>query len=79
MRGELVDDIANGDGFVLRGAQGATLVVMLMFIDEPTGQRLTLLSKLPNVSYLARGSAAANSSGRIYFEPSRCVFLYRLP
>ena len=79
VRGELVDDIANGDGFVLRGAQGATLLVMLMFIDEPTGQRLALLSKLPNVSYLARGGAATNSSGRTYFEPSRCVFLYRLP
>ncbi|HEU5178681.1 MAG TPA: lysozyme inhibitor LprI family protein, partial [Burkholderiales bacterium] len=58
VRGELLDDIANGDGFVLRGAQGATLLVMLMFIDEATGQRLTVLSKLPNVSYLARGSAA---------------------
>ena len=79
VRGELVDDIANGDGFVLRGAQGATLLVMLMLIDEPTGQRLAVLSKLPNVSYLARGSAATDSSGRIYFEPSRCVFLYRLP
>ena len=79
VRGELFDDIAQGDGFVLRGAQGSTLLVMLMFIDEATGQRLSVLSKMPNVSYLARGSAAVNSSGRIYYEPSRCVFLYRLP
>jgi len=50
-----------------------------MFIDEATAQRLTVLSKMPDVSYLARGGGAANSSGRIYFEPSRCVFLYRLP
>jgi len=34
---------------------------------------------MPDSSYLARGSAATNSSGRIYYEPSRCVFLYRLP
>jgi uncharacterized protein len=79
VRGELFDDIAQGDGFVLRGAQGSTLLVMLMFIDEATGQRLSVLSKMPSVSYLARGSAAVNSSGRIYYEPSRCVFLYRLP
>jgi len=79
VRGELYDDSAQGDGFVLRGAQGSTLLVMLMFIDEATGQRLSVLSKMPNVSYLARGSAAVNSSGRIYYEPSRCVFLYRLP
>ena len=42
-------------------------------------QGSTLLSKLPNVSYLARGSAATNGGGRIHYEPSRCVFLYRLP
>lgn len=79
VRGELFDDIAQGDGFVLRGAQGSTLLVMLMFLEPETAQRLTLLAKMPNVSYLARGSAATNSSGRIYYEPSRCVFLYRLP
>lgn len=79
VRGELFDDSAQGDGFVLRGAQGSTLLVMLMFLEPETAQRLTLLSKMPDVSYLARGSAATNSSGRIYYEPSRCVFLYRLP
>jgi len=79
VRGELFDDLANGDGFVLRGAQGSTLLVMLMFLEPETAQRLTVLSKMPNVSYLARGSAATNSSGRIHYEPSRCVFLYRLP
>jgi uncharacterized protein YecT (DUF1311 family) len=79
VRGELFDDIAQGDGFVLRGAQGSTLLVMLMFLEPETAQRLTLLSKMPNVSYRARGSAATNRSGRIYYEPSRCVFLYRLP
>ena len=78
VRGELFDDVAQGDGFVLRGAQGSTLLVMLMFIDEATGQRLTVLSRMPNVSYLARGQAAT-SGGKIYYEPSRCVFLYRLP
>jgi len=79
VRGELYDDIAQGDGFVLRGAQGSTLLVMLMFLEPPTAQQLTLLAKMPNNSYLARGSAATNSGGRIYYEPSRCVFLYRLP
>ena len=79
VRGELYDDIAQGDGFVLRGAQGSTLLVMLMFLEPATAQQLTLLAKMPNNSYLARGSAATNSGGRIYYEPSRCVFLYRLP
>jgi uncharacterized protein len=79
VRGELVDEIANGDGFVLSGAQGKTLLVMLMFIEGATAERLALLAKAPGASYLARGHAASSSQGQIYFEPSRCVFLYRLP
>lgn len=79
VRGELFDDVAQGDGFLLRGAQGSTLLVMLMFLEPETAQRLSALAKMPNASYLARGHAATDSSGRIYYEPSRCVFLYRLP
>jgi len=78
VRGELFDDIAQGDGFVLRGAQGSTLLVMLMFLEPATAQQLSMLAKMPNNSYLARGQAAT-SGGKIYYEPSRCVFLYRLP
>jgi hypothetical protein len=53
--------------------------VMLMFLDDETAHRLSALAKQPKAMYLARGHAASNSSGRIYYEPSRCVFLYRLP
>ena len=79
VRGELYDDLAQGDGFLLRGAQGSTLLAMLMFLDDETAHRLSALAKQPKAMYLARGHAASNSSGRIYYEPSRCVFLYRLP
>jgi uncharacterized protein len=79
VRGELYDDSAQGDGFVLRGAQGATLVAMLMFLEGDTAQQLSILAKMPNAAFLARGHAATDASGRIYYEPSRCVFLYRLP
>jgi uncharacterized protein len=79
VRGELYDDVAQGDGFVLRGAQGSTLLVMLMFLDGATASQLSVLAKMPDNKFLARGHAAANSGGRIYYEPSRCVFLYRLP
>jgi len=79
VRGELYDDVTQGDGFLLRGAQGSTLLVMLMFLDGGTAQRLSMLAKEPKATYLARGHAASNSAGKIYYEPSRCVFLYRLP
>jgi uncharacterized protein len=78
VRGELFDDVAQGDGFLLRGAQGSTLLTMLMFLEPETAQRLSVLAKMQNTSYLARGQAAT-SGGKIYYEPSRCVFLYRLP
>jgi len=78
VRGELFDDVAQGDGFLLRGAQGSTLLAMLMFLEPATAERLAVLAKMQNVSYLARGQAAT-SGGKIYYEPSRCVFLYRMP
>lgn len=78
VRGELFNDVAQGDGFLLRGAQGSTLLVMLMFLEPETADRLAVLAKTPNAAYLARGQAAS-SGGKIYYEPSRCVFLYRLP
>jgi uncharacterized protein len=79
VRGELVDDLTRGDGFLLRGAQGSTLLAMVMFLDGDTAQRLGVLAKVPNALYLARGYAATDPKGKIYYEPSRCVFLYRLP
>ena len=79
VRGELFDDLSQGDGFLLRGAQGSTLLAMLMFLEGDTAQQLSVLAKVPNAVYLARGYAATDASGKIYYEPSRCVFLYRLP
>jgi uncharacterized protein len=79
VRGQLVDDLTKGDGFFLRGAQGSTLLAMVMFLEGDTAQQLAVLAKVPNALYLARGHAATDPKGRIYYEPSRCVFLYRLP
>lgn len=79
VRGQLFDDLTKGDGFFLRGTQGSTLLAMVMFLEGDTAQRLAVLAKVPNALYLARGYAATDPKGRIYYEPSRCVFLYRLP
>ena len=79
VRGQLVDDLSQGDGFLLRGAQGTTLLAMLMFLEGDTAQQLSVLAKVPNAVYLARGHAATDPKGKIHYEPSRCVFLYRLP
>ena len=79
-RGRVVNDVAQGDGFVLRTADGAAHILLLtMFLDSPTDTRLEMLAKDASATYLARGYGAKDSGGKAYYEPSRCVFLYRLP
>lgn len=80
VQGTLIDEVSTGDGFVLRTREGQSyLLAMLMFLGGETATRLTGLSKVPRATYLARGHAAVDPAGRIYFEPSRCVFIYQLP
>jgi uncharacterized protein len=70
----------NGDGFVLRTREGTRIpLVQLMFIDGPTAQHLEMLAKERNVTFRARGYAATDGRGVRSFEPSRCVFVHRMP
>lgn len=79
-RGRVVNDLEKGDGFVLRTAEGATHILLLtMFFDGASVDVLDVLAKGPASTYLARGHAATDTRGNVYYEPSRCVFLYRLP
>jgi uncharacterized protein len=79
-QGTLLDEVATGDGFVLRTREGQSyLLVLLMFLGGESVTRLTSLAKDPRATYLARGYAATNNQGHTYFEPSRCVFIYQLP
>ena len=78
-KGRVINDVEKGDGFVLRTAEGATHILLLaMFFDGPSVDMLNGLAGEPNATFLARGHAA-QSGGKTYYEPSRCVFLYRLP
>ena len=52
---------------------------MLMFLEGETQERLAILAKDRAATFRARGYAATNSKGQQFFEPSRCVFLHRLP
>ena len=78
LHGVLLDEVAGGDGFVMRGAGGERrLVVPLMFIEPATAQRLSMLAREPDVTFIVRGHVAADG-GRKYFEPSRCTFIHRV-
>ena len=78
-KGRVINDIEKGDGFVLRTAQGTTHILLLaMFFDGPSVDMLNGLAGEPHATFLARGHAA-QSGAKTDYEPSRCVFLYRLP
>ena len=78
--GAIVDEVATGDGFVLRTDSGDRyLLAMLMFLDGETTLRLQQMARDPRARFVARGYLATDNSGRQYFEPSRCLFLYREP
>lgn len=78
-RGRVANEVVSGDGFVLRTAEGATHILMLsMLLDSPSDVHLESFAKA-GASFLARGHEAKDPRGNVYYEPSRCVFLYRLP
>jgi uncharacterized protein len=78
--GRLVNEVEKGDGFVLRTAEDTPHILLLtMFFDGSSVDVLTALAKGPAATFLARGHAATDPRGNVYYEPSRCVFLYRLP
>lgn len=77
--GVVVDEVANGDGFMLRTADGTNIpLVLLMFLDGGTPERLAALARQKGVTFRARGYAAMDGKRR-YFEPSRCTLIHRMP
>ena len=77
--GALVNDVANGDGFVLRTGDGTKVpLVLLMFLEGKTQQQLEMMAKEKGATFRARGYGASDGK-KTYFEPSRCTFLHRLP
>jgi len=81
--GTIVDDIAtnpNSEGIVLRTPDGKRVPLMMaMFFESPSQEHLQSLAKERTLTFRARGYAATDRRGNVFFEPSRCVFLYRMP
>jgi hypothetical protein len=76
VRGTLVNDV-QGDGYLIRDTSGRAYILALrMLVDPATEDRLTLLAADRKSTYLARGYAATDSTGKVYFEPARCTFVY---
>jgi uncharacterized protein len=79
-RGKIVNEIVQGDGFVLRTAEGTPHILMLSsLLESPGDTQLELMARENSTTFIARGHAGRGSGGNTYFEPSRCIFLHRLP
>jgi uncharacterized protein len=76
--GSIVDEVSTGDGFMLRTSDGTSIpLVLSMFLDGKTPERLAALARLKGTTFRVRGFAAADGK-RTYFEPSRCIFIHQL-
>lgn len=77
--GAIVNEVINGDGFVVRTRDGTSVpLVLLMFLDGKTQDHLTAMAREKGVTFRVRGYAASDGR-RTYFEPSRCAFIHRMP
>ena len=77
MTGAILDEVATGDGFVLRGGKGERrLLVPLMLLDPATATRLSAIAREASVFH-ARGHGSAEPGGRS-FDSSRCIYLHRV-
>lgn len=80
VEGTVLDELANGDGFILRTAAGERYVlVATMFLEGATAQRLSLIvqEQERGARFIARGHLAPGTRAARAFEPSRCLFLHR--
>jgi uncharacterized protein len=74
--GTLLNEVSGGDGFVLETDEGRIPLVMLMFLEGDTSERLAALAKAARPIYRVRGFVASDGKRR-FVEPSRCAFIHR--
>jgi uncharacterized protein len=79
LSGQLVNDIADGDGLVLKTVSGDKhVIVPAMLLDEPTASELIGLTKLPGGRFLVKGRADADARKPQAFSSGHCTHIYRL-
>lgn len=79
VKGKLVDDLVQGDGFVVQAGDGRKhVLVPSMFAEGANLDRLQMLAKESPAEFEVRGYAEADSRGMAHFAASRCSFVYRM-
>ncbi|MFZ5724058.1 MAG: lysozyme inhibitor LprI family protein [Pseudomonadota bacterium] len=76
-RGAILNEVADGDGYVLRTGEGKRLLIVpLMFLEPATTAMLESLASGGD-DYELRGHAESSADGSVHFAPDRCVFVHR--
>ena len=75
--GAIIDEVATGDGFVVRAPSGERrLLVPAMFLEGATQAQLSAFASEKAATFVVRGHMAVDG-GRKYFEPGACTFIHR--
>ena len=75
--GNILDEVADGNGYFLRTKEGRrVLMVPLMFIESPSTEALTALARQGSLVE-ARGFSIPDDDGSPRFAPDKCLFIYR--
>jgi uncharacterized protein len=78
-QGKIVNDIKQGDGYVLQSSKGVKYLLMsAMLLESPTEDALNSLASMPNAVYEVRGQTHAGGQNTNAFDEGRCTFVYRL-
>lgn len=78
LSGAIVDEVATGDGYVLRAAGGERhLLIPLMFIDGASATYLQVLAREKDKTFRVTGHVTSRE-GRTDFDTSRCIFIHRV-
>ncbi len=78
--GTIVNDQEGGNGYVVRDAKGANVIVLpAMMVDKPNYMALEgFSSEAPRV-YEVHGEAQPSGDGHVNFSPAACRLVWRLP
>jgi uncharacterized protein len=79
IEGRILNQLDEGGDLSIVNEDGElTALTLLMTADEHSVQRLIELASDED-QFRARGSRHVDEDGGAYFDPARCVFIYRLP
>lgn len=78
VRGTLLDEVADGDGFFIQAADGTRHMLLgLMFLESPDNEQLVGLAQAADATYEVHGRRLSLDEVGSDFAQGNCRFVYR--